>query len=260
MGAAAEEVVPDQTVEVEGGGGAHVDLVVGHLRFVADGGGDFPRRPGGALQRAALRHVEDDLELALVVEGQHLHLHPPERHGGHGEEQQHGDPRQEGVSPARVGDQRPHETAVQAGEQVLGMFGVRPGGRSGGRTLGQVPVFAAPAQDPDAGPWGDDEGDQQRPEHGRAGTDGDGPHVGAHEPADERHRQHGGDHGEGGQDRGIAHLAHGLHGDLAPGPAAVPGQVEVAHDVFHHDDGVVHQDADAEDQREQGDPVQRESR
>ena len=33
--------------------------------------------------------------------------------------------------------------------------------------------------------------------------------------------------------------------------------MEVADDVFHHDDGVVHQDADGEDQGEERDPVER---
>ena len=35
------------------------------------------------------------------------------------------------------------------------------------------------------------------------------------------------------------------------------GQVEVADDVLDHDDGVVHQDADGEDQGEEGDAVER---
>ena len=77
--------MPHESVEVERRGDAGVDLVVGHFRFDADGGGDFARGLRGAFERAALGHVEDDLELALVVERQHLHLHPAERDQRHRE-------------------------------------------------------------------------------------------------------------------------------------------------------------------------------
>jgi hypothetical protein len=61
------------------------------------------------------------------------------------------------------------------------------------------------------------------------------------------------------QDRRIAHLAHRLDRDLRPVAAPVLRQVKVPDDVLHHHDRVIHQDADAEDQREQRDAVQRES-
>ena len=73
------KVMPHQSVEIEWRRHAGVNLVIGHFRFDADGGGDFARGLRGAFQRAAFGHVQDDLELALVVERQHLHLHPAER-------------------------------------------------------------------------------------------------------------------------------------------------------------------------------------
>ena len=91
MGAAAHEVMAHQAVEVERGGDAGVNLVIGHLRLDADGGGNFAGGLGGAFEGAAFGHVEDDLELALVVEGQHLHLDPAEADGGHRGEQQKDD-------------------------------------------------------------------------------------------------------------------------------------------------------------------------
>ena len=39
-------------------------------------------------------------------------------------------------------------------------------------------------------------------------------HVGAHQPADERHRQHRGDDREGGKDGWIADFVHGFDGDV----------------------------------------------
>ena len=100
VGAAAHEVVAHQAVEVEGGGDAGVNLVIRHLRLDAHGGGDFAGGLGGAFQRAAFGHVEDDLELALVVERQHLHLHPAEADRCHGGKEQNDDARQEGQPPA----------------------------------------------------------------------------------------------------------------------------------------------------------------
>ena len=84
--------------------------------------------------------------------------------------------------------------------------------------------------------------------------DRDRPHVGPHQPGDERHRQDGGDDGEGGEDGRIADLVHAL--DRRDVGRAV-AHLEVAVDVLDHHDGVVHQDADGEDQREEGDPVER---
>ncbi len=128
------------------------------------------------------------------------------------------------------------------------------GGRRAGGELG---ILAAPFQNPNRRPRRHDERDGQREEHRRAGANGNRPHVGAHQPADKRHRQHCRDHGEGGEDGGIADFVHGLDGDGGPRAAFVLRQVEMADDVFHHHDGVVHQDADGEDQREERDAVER---
>ena len=76
VGTAAHEVVAHEAVEVVGRGDTGVDLVIGHFGFGADRGGHFAGDGGGLFQRRAFRHVQDDLELALVVKGQHLHLYP----------------------------------------------------------------------------------------------------------------------------------------------------------------------------------------
>ena len=118
-------------------------------------------------------------------------------------------------------------------------------------------MFRVAAQDLERRPGGHDKGHHQRKEHRRARADRNRPHVRAHQAADERHRQHGGDHRPGGEDRWVAHLIHRLDGDLDEPLAPAARQAHVAHDVLDHHDRVVHQDADGEDQREERDPVER---
>ena len=84
VGSAAQKIVTDQAVEIEGRGHTHIHLIIGHLRLVAQTGSDLASRLSRALQRTPLRHVEDNLELRFIVEGQHLHRHPPPDDRGHG--------------------------------------------------------------------------------------------------------------------------------------------------------------------------------
>ena len=81
--------------------------------------------------------------------------------------------------------------------------------RAGGRNaFGEPRIFFAPAQDSDRSPRRDDERDRQRPAHRRACADRDRPHVWPHQSADERHRQHRRDDGEGGENGRVADFAH----------------------------------------------------
>jgi len=100
-----------------------------------------------------------------------------------------------------------------------------------------------------AEPGADDKGDQQRKDHGRRSADRDGAHIGPHQAGDEGHRQERGDYGQGRQNGGIPHLGDGK--DCGQRFDLV--ELKVAVDVFHHHDGVVNQDADREDQRNQDD-------
>jgi len=241
VGALAQEVVPHQAVEVVRRRRAGVRLQVHHLGVFQHLLGQAAGDHRGGLQGGPLGHVHDDLELALVVEGKHLDLDELDEDQSHRAEKEHDHHQQEAVPVRRTVEQVIHRPPVEPGEQVL---------------LLVVPVAPAQLEEPDRGPRGDHEGDDEREDHGRRGAHRDGPHVGAHEPAHEGHGQDGGDDGHGGQDGGVAHLVHRLDGDVDDGAAFVGGHPGVAHDVLHHDDGVVHQDADGEDEREQGDPVE----
>jgi hypothetical protein len=108
VGSATHEVVTHEAVEVVGRGDTGIDLVIGHFRLGADRGGHLASDGGGFFQGRAFRHVQDDLELALVVEGQHFHLHPADADGRHAREQQHGDADEEDPAPAGAVHERSH--------------------------------------------------------------------------------------------------------------------------------------------------------
>ncbi len=84
IGAAAHEIMTNQAIKIKRRGGACIDLVISNFRFLTYGKGYLPSRLGGFLQGASLWHVENDLKFALVVERQHLDLHPANTHQGHG--------------------------------------------------------------------------------------------------------------------------------------------------------------------------------
>ena len=249
VGAAPEEGVADETVEIKRSGGAGVDLVVADGGIGADGGGHLGGDAGGLLERGALGRVQDDLELRLVVEGEHLDRDGAEEDEGDGGEQQADDAGEERPTPAGAVEQRIHDAVVEPrkpiGGRMVGIVGVA--GEGGG----------AAAEDADGGPRRDGEGDHEGEKHRSGGADRDRPHVGAHESADEGHGENRGDDGPRGEDRGVAHLVHGGEGELAQGFLLGAGETRVADDVFYDDDGVVHEDADGEDQREERDPVER---
>ena len=163
-------------------------------------------------------------------------------------------------SATAMWNQRPHDAAVEPREEILVVLEVAGCDLPGPRARRQLREYFPPHRRMRTAAHGVTmNAMSQRPEHRRAGADRDRPHVGPHQAADERHRQHGGDDGEGGEDRGIADFAHRLDGDGGPAAAPVLRQVKVPHDVLDDHDGVVHEDADAEDEREERDAVQREA-
>ena len=111
-------------------------------------------------------------------------------------------------------------------------------------------------EQPDRGPRRHDEGDHQREDHRRRRAHRNRPHVGPRQSADERHRQDRRHHRECREDRGVAHFVNGANRDRGQPAPLLAAHPRVADDVLHHDDRIVHQDADGEDQREERDAVQ----
>ena len=68
-------VLAHQAVEVDRGGGAGVGLVVRHLGYGGQVVPEFMQNRRRLFHGCACRHVDNDLELGLVVERQHLQLH-----------------------------------------------------------------------------------------------------------------------------------------------------------------------------------------
>ena len=71
----AQVILAHQPVEVDRGGGAGVGLVIGHLGYGGQVIAEFVENRRRLFHRRARGHVDDDLELGLVVERQHLQLH-----------------------------------------------------------------------------------------------------------------------------------------------------------------------------------------
>ena len=112
-------------------------------------------------------------------------------------------------------------------------------------------------QQPQRRPRRHHEGHDQREQHRRRCTHRNRPHVRTHQATHEGHRQNGGNHGEGREDGGIADFVHRFDRYIGQRTTFARWQAEVPHHVFDHDNRIVHQDADGEDQREERDPVQR---
>src|SRR6266702_1786465 len=104
---------------------------------------------------------------------------------------------------------------------------------------------------PEGSPGRDHEGNQQREEHRRRGPHWNGTHVRAHQAADEGHWQYRRNHGEGSQNGRVAHLGDRFDCDFTHRPAVAFREPEVPHHVLNDNDGVVYENADAEDQSEE---------
>ena len=253
IGPASHEVVTHKTVKVKRCSGAGVDLEIPHFGFLADGRGHLGGDAGGLFQCGALRSIDDDLKLRLIVEGQHLDGHRTGQDETEGNEEQADDAGEENPPPAGAIEQGPHYAKVKTGEPVIGCV-VMIDGLTGRRdTARRNP----PPQHADRGPWRNGESDDQREQHRRGRADGNGPHVGPHQAADEGHGENRCDDGPGCEDGGIADFGDRIQCNLADGFLFRPGQADVPHDIFHHDNRIIHQDADGENQREERDAVER---
>ncbi len=157
--------------------------------------------------------------------------------------QQRGDADADQEYPGRTlaADDRRSEAPVEAAEHAFVMRGVR-GDR--GALLRRQPQHQ---------PGRHHHRDKEREQHRGRRIGRDRRHIGAHQPRYEQHRQQRRHHRQRRDDGRIADLGDRLDRGLHAGPAVL--HRPVAGDVLDHDDGVVDQDADREDQREQADAV-----
>ncbi len=97
--------------------------------------------------------------------------------------------------------------------------------------------------------------DEEGKQHRHRGIGRNRRHIGAHQAGDEHHRQKRGDHRQGRDDGRIADLGHRMDRRLDRTPLVAHAPVAV--DILDHDDRIVDQNADREDEREQADPIDR---
>ncbi len=242
----AQIVVAHEAVEVERRRRAGIGLDRGQLRQVLEPLGGGHQRAVGLLQRRSLRHVEHDLDFRLVVERQQLDAHVL------GGEQRADGERSRGRRPGGR-----FASAAGRCSSGRGDLRVEPAERADvvRMALAVLDRCGVAAGDAQQQPRRDGDRDAEREQHRDRGVGRNRAHVGAHHAADEHHRQQRGDDGQGRDDGRIADLGDRL--DRGLDQAALAAHRPMPGDVLDHDDRVVDQNADREDQREQADAVDR---
>ena len=143
---------------------------------------------------------DDHLQLALVVERQHLHRHEPERHerGGADEQERH-DGRGTAAAPRGVPMRRAHDAPVERGQPIFAcIVACVADRRRSSRTAAHGVTTNATSE---------------REQHRGRGADRDRAHVRPHQAADERHRQNRGDDRQRREDGRVADLVDRADGD-----------------------------------------------
>ena len=173
-------VLAHEAVEVDRGRGAGVGLVVGHFGDGRDVRAHRPQHGCRVLDRSPGRHVDDDLQLRFVVEGQHLHHDPLECRK---QRRQH-DGEQDRRSRAGAGCARPraHRGTAPAAPRTRARG---PRSRREAPCAAGAPTCARRSDEPRR----ERERDAERDQHPHAGVDRNRRHVRSHQSADERHRQ-----------------------------------------------------------------------
>ena len=192
-------VLAHEAVEVDGCRGAGVGLVVGHFGNRRDIRAHRPQHGCRVLDRSPGRHVDDDLQLRFVVEGQHFHHHPlecrKERRQHDGDQDRDPEPAPVASTRARI-EERRQQCREPAREATIEARGTVRGG-------------CADVREAQRQPRGERQRDAERDQHPHAGVDRDRRHVRSHQSADERHRQQRRDDRQRREDRRSADFVHG---------------------------------------------------
>src|ERR1017187_11016758 len=113
-----------EPVEVVRTGGPGIDLIIDHLRLLAEILPQGLRHASRLFEWRAIGHVDDYLELTLVVEGEHFYANPLQRDKSDRREQQQYDTAEKHPAAARVADERVHHPAIQTSGPA---FSLMPG-------------------------------------------------------------------------------------------------------------------------------------
>ena len=239
----AQIIVAHEAVEIERRGGSRIGLDRRQFGQVLQ-----PVRRGlqdaiRLLERRALRQIDDDLDLGLVVERQQFH------HDVFGHEQRadrdggETDGDQENLRAHPAFQERRRDADVEAPHRADVVAVV----------LAVLRLLEALSGEAHQEPGRHGHRDEEREQHRDRRVGRDRAHVRAHQAADEHHRQQRRDDGERRDDGRIADLGHRL--DRGLDEAALAARRPVPDDVLDDDDRVVDENADREDEREQAHPI-----
>ena len=235
----AQEIVADQAIKIEWSRGASIGLDGFHLLDLVHGGGQRKQRALGFLQSRAFRHVEHNLDFRLVVERQQFDCDRLGRKQRERQKSGNADNHKKnpGILPAR--NDWPCDRSVELAQPGFLMLRMATDRCISGN------LHQQPGRDADR--------DKEGKEHGCGRVRGNGCHIGAHQPGHEHHGQQGRDDSQCGDNCWVTNFRYGINGGLYARPA-IP-HVPVSGNVFDHDDRIINQNTDREDQGKQADPV-----
>ena len=249
MAAGAQIVLTHQAVEVNRRGGTRVGLIILYLRHCTQEQTQLLQHSSRALHRGACGHINNDLKLRFVIERQHFQYNPAKH--------RHQDRR-----PDQREDNQPHDKAVTHAFFLIKQRGKNTFKKEAETALngtamgfGSVSAFRLRAFHPQTRePGRHHKRNGQRQQHTHTGVDRNRAHIRAHQTGYKGHGQQGGDDRECGQ--------NGRASDFIDGPrnnvfqCFIRVEILMAMYVLDHHDGVIHQNADGENQCEQRYPVE----
>ncbi len=237
-----QEIMAHQTIEIERCRRSGVALDRDDLGDIEQAVADLGEDPVGVFQNRAFRKVGDDLDFRFVVEGQQLDGHVLGIDQPHGSKGRRPHEEQKDPGPGFRAQDRGRNRAIDPAQSTaIARFAVA------------IPVQGRLARGLQHKPRGQDHRNEEGKQHGRRGNRRNRAHVGAHQPGDEHHRQERCNNGQGRHHRRIADFRDRLYRRLDPGPAIL--HCPMPGNVLDHDNRIVDQDTDCENEREQTDAV-----
>ena len=233
-----------QPVEIERRTCARISLHRDKLRQIFELCRSFRKHTVGLFQRGATRQIKHHLDFGFIVEGQQFHAHALRRKKSASRERGNTHNRQEPFRRFAALQQRRGDTAIKTAHRtaILGVTLAIVTGRIFTNHFHQEP-----RRDGDC--------DKERKQHRHRGVGRDGTHIGAHHAAHKHHRQKGCDNRQRCDNRRVAHFCHCI--DSPFDPATIIAHGPMAHDIFNHDNRVIDQNTDGENQREKTDAIDR---
>ena len=110
---AAQKIMPDEPLKIEGRGGSRIGLDIDNLWNGFEIFGHFTCHLGCLLQRCSFIHINDDLEFILVVKGKHLDDNALETKHGKSRKQENHDADEKRPPPECVMNEGTHNLAIK---------------------------------------------------------------------------------------------------------------------------------------------------